>query len=227
MSFKLFVKELNGNRVEGELIRTIFYSLLVSFGLLAILYFFRLRYIDDFMPKYGLFIFLAALSYAILLPSIRQVRAYKEFACMSGMMIGMTVGMISGFLAGFYVGATNGMFYGSIFGMLIGITFGVYNGLCCGIMGFMEGITAGFMGGLMGAMSSVMMINDHLKAASVIIFIISGVILISLNYMIYKETKESERQIKEDYAFIIFASLVLTSITSWMIIFGPRGGIFA
>ena len=227
MSLRLFVKEMNGNRVEGELIRTIFYSLLVSFGLLALLYFFRLRYIENFMPKYGLLIFLSALSYAILLPSIRQVRAYKEMACMSGMMIGMTVGMISGFLAGFYVGAANGMFYGSLFGMIVGMAFGIYNGLCCGIMGFMEGITAGFMGGLMGAMSSVMMINDHLKAASVIMFIISSIILIGLNYMIYKETQESERQIKEDYIFTIFATLLLTSITSWMIIFGPRGGIFA
>lgn len=226
MSFKLFVKELNGNRVEGELIRTILYSLVVSFGLLALLYFFKLRYIENFMPKYGLFIFLAVLSYSVLLPSIRQVRAYREFGCMSGMMIGMTVGMISGFLAGFYVGAANGMFYGSVFGMLIGITFGVYNGLCCGIMGFMEGITAGFMGGFMGAMSSVMMINDHLKAASVVVFIVSSIILIGLNYMIYKETKENERQVKEDYIFTIFASLILTSLTSWMIIFGPRGGIF-
>lgn len=226
MSFRLFMKELNGNRVEGELVRTILYSLVVSFGLLALLYFFKLRYIENFMPKYGLFIFLVVLSYSVLLPSIRQVRAYREFGCMSGMMIGMTVGMISGFLAGFYVGATNGMFYGSVFGMLIGMIFGVYNGLCCGIMGFMEGITAGFMGGLMGAMSSVMMINDHLKAASVVVFIVLSVILISLNYMIYKETKESERQINEDHIFTIFASLILTSLTSWMIIFGPRGGIF-
>ena len=143
------------------------------------------------------------------------------------MMIGMTVGMISGFLAGFYVGAANGMFYGSLFGMIVGMAFGIYNGLCCGIMGFMEGITAGFMGGLMGAMSSVMMINDHLKAASVIMFMISSIILIGLNYMIYKETKENERQVNEDYIFTVFASLILTSVTTWMIIFGPRGGIFS
>ena len=227
MSFKLFVKELNGNRVEGEMIRTILYSLLVSFGLLALLYFFKFRYIENFMPKYGLLIFLSALSYTILLPLIRQVRAYKEFACMSGMMIGMTIGMISGFLAGFYVGAANGMFYGSLFGMIVGMVFGIYNGLCCGIMGFMEGITAGFMGAFMGAMTSLMMINDHLKAASVVVFIISSIILIGLNYMIYNETKENERHIKEDYIFTVFASLVLTSVTTWIIIFGPRGGIFA
>ncbi|MBS3143561.1 hypothetical protein J4446_01640 [Candidatus Woesearchaeota archaeon] len=226
MSFNLFMKELNGNRVEGELIKTIFYSLITSFAILGILYLVKFRYIDNFIPKYGLYLFLAALSYAFILPSVRQVRAYKEFACMSGMMIGMTIGMISGFLSGFYIGATNGMFYGSIFGMAVGVYFGILNGKCCGIMGFMEGVMAGFMGGLMGAMTAVMMLNDSLKLAGIIVFIISGVILIGLNYMIYKETKENERQIKEDYAFTIFASLILISITTWLMVLGPRSVIF-
>ena len=220
------MKELNGNRVEGELIKTIFYSLITSFAILGILYLVKFRYIDNFIPKYGLYLFLAALSYAFILPSVRQVRAYKEFACMSGMMIGMTIGMISGFLSGFYIGATNGMFYGSIFGMAVGVYFGILNGKCCGIMGFMEGVMAGFMGGLMGAMTAVMMLNDSLKLAGIIVFIISGVILIGLNYMIYKETKENERQIKEDYAFTIFASLILISITTWLMVLGPRSVIF-
>ena len=145
---------------------------------------------------------------------------------MSGMMIGMTIGMIAGFLSGFYVGATNGMFYGSIFGIIIGITFGIYNGLCCGVMGFMEGIMAGFMGGIMGAMTAVMMINDNVKLAGIIVFAISGVILAGLSYMIHKETKESERQIKEDYVFTIFASLILTSITTLFMVMGPRSVLF-
>lgn len=226
MSFNLFVKELNGNRVEGELIKTIIYSLITSFATLGILYFVNFRYIDNFIPKYGLYLFLAVLSYAFILPSIRQVRAYKEFACMSGMMIGMTIGMISGFLSGFYIGATNGMFYGSVLGMAVGIYFGVMNGKCCGVMGFMEGIMAGFMGGIMGAMTAVMMINDNLKLAGIIVFFISSIILIGLNYMIYKETKENERQIKEDHAFTIFASLILTSITTWLMILGPRSVLF-
>src|SRR3989344_3365080 len=226
MSFNLFLKELNGNRVEGELIKTVLYSLITSFGILAILYLFSFRFIENFIPKYGLYLFLAAISYAFILPSVRQVRAYKEFACMSGMMIGMTIGMISGFLSGFYIGATNGMFYGSIFGMAVGVYFGILNGKCCGIMGFMEGVMAGFMGGLMGAMTAVMMLNDSLKLAGIIVFIISGVILIGLNYMIYKETKENERQIKEDYAFTIFASLILISITTWLMVLGPRSVIF-
>ncbi len=226
MSLRLFVNELNGNRVEGELIKTIIYSLMTSFVILAILYLSSLKYINNFIPKYGLFLFLAALSYALILPSVRQVRAYKEFACMPGMMIGMTIGMISGFLPGYFIGATNGMFYGSIFGMAVGILLGILNGKSCGIMGFMEGIMAGFMGGIMGAMTAVMMINDNLKLAGIILFIISSVILIGLNYMIYKETKENERQLKEDHTFTIFATLILISITTWLMILGPRSVLF-
>ncbi|MFA5953233.1 MAG: hypothetical protein WC812_01440 [Candidatus Pacearchaeota archaeon] len=225
---KQFVKELNGknNRVEGELVKTIFYSLLVSFGLFVVWYFISLKNVENFLPKYGLFIFLAILSYAIILPSIRQVRAYKNFACMSGMMIGMTTGMIAGFLPGYFIGATNGMFYGMIFGMIVGIFFGVWNGKCCGIMGVMEGLMAGFMGGIMGAMTSVMLLNDNLKLASIIIFVISSIIIFALNYMIYKETKESQREIKEDYFLTILLSLILTAITIFLMVYGPRSVLF-
>src|SRR3989344_4801869 len=218
MSFNLFLKELNGNRVEGELIKTVLYSLITSFGILAILYLFSFRFIENFIPKYGLYLFLAAISYAFILPSVRQVRAYKEFACMSGMMIGMTVGMISGFLSGYFIGATNGMFYGSVFGMAVGIYFGIINGKCCGV--------AGFMGGIMGAMTAVMMINDNVKLAGIIIFLVSSIILIGLSYMIHKETRESERQLNEDYIFTIFASIILTSLTTLIMVMGPRSLLF-
>lgn len=230
MSFKEFKKELNGfsGRVEGELIKTIFYSILVSFGLLAILYLGKLRYVEDFLPKYGFFLFFAILSYAVVLPSLRQVRAYQNFACMSGMMIGMTTGMSAGFLAGFFIGATNGMFWGSAFGMAVGIFLGIWNGKCCGIMGIMEGMMAGFMGGLMGAMTAVMMINDNLKIAGVIMFVISSVIVFALNYMIYNEAKssESERELKEDHLLTIILSLILTGLTIWFMVFGPRSILF-
>src|SRR3989344_539489 len=203
MFLKEFVKELNGNRVEGELIKTILYSLLTSFIILEILYFLKLRYIENFMPKYGFYLFFAVLSYALIMPSVRQVRAYKEFACMTGMMIGMTIGVIAGFVAGFFIASTNGMFYGSVFG-----------------------ISAGFMGGLMGAMTAIMMINDNLKAASVVVFLISSVVLIGLNYMIYFEMKNSERRIKEDNFPTIIISFVLTTITTWLMVFGPRSALF-
>ncbi|MEK6850300.1 MAG: hypothetical protein AABX85_01865 [Nanoarchaeota archaeon] len=226
MTFKQFIKELNGNRVEGELVKTIFYSLLTSFVFLVVIYYTKLMTVENLVQKYGLFLLLSALTYAIITPAIRQVRAYKELPCMSGMMIGMTIGMISGFMPGFLLGATNGMFVGTVFGMIVGITFGVWNGKSCGIMGTMEGIMAGFMGGIMGAMTAVMLLNDHLMAISIIIFIVSAVIMFSLNFMIYRETKESQKQIEEDHLFTIILTFTLMAATTWLMIFGPRSFLF-
>ncbi|MBI2507631.1 hypothetical protein HYV89_01630 [Candidatus Woesearchaeota archaeon] len=227
MSLKEFFKEINKNeRVEGEMIKTIFYSLATSLIFLGVLYFFEFRFREGFVTAQGFFLFFAALSYALIIPTIRQVRAYREFPCMSGMMIGMTIGMIAGFLPGFFVASTNGMFYGSIFGMSIGIILGIWNGKCCGIMGIMEGIMAGFMGGLMGAMTAFMLFNDNLRAATFIVFLISAIILFSLNYMIYKEMNREERKRKEDHFSTIVISFILMSITTGIIVFGPRSGIF-
>lgn len=222
MTFKDFTKSLGSEGVEGEIIRTVLISIITSFLIFGIIYFFKFQYIENFLSEKGFYLILAFLSYSIIIPTIRQVRAYKEFACMSGMMVGMTVGMISGFLSGFYVGATNGMFWGSFFGMAVGISFGVWSGKCCGVMGFLEGIMSGFMGGLMGAMTAVMMFNDNLKAASVLVFIISAIILFSLEFMIYKEMKEIERKHKDDDFFVVFWTLVLTLVTIWLSVFGPR-----
>ncbi len=228
MSFKDFIKELNNNKVEGELLKTILVSLATSFIVLGLLYFLNLKNIPNFIPKYGFFLFFAVLGYSLILLSVRHIRAYKEFACMSGMMIGMTIGMIAGFLPGFFIGATNGMFWGSVLGMSSGILFGVWNGKCCGIMGIMEGMMAGFMGGLMGGMTAIMMLNDSLRAAAVVVFMVSAVILIGLNYMIYKEAREinMERKHKDSEFFTIFWSLILTIITTWFMVFGPRSILF-
>lgn len=226
MSFKQFTKELNGNGAESEIVKTILISLVTSFLTVGLLYLFKFRYTDGFVSKYGFFLFFAILSYAIILPSVRHVRAYKNFPCMTGMMIGMTIGMLAGFLIGFFVGATNGMFWGSVAGMTIGIFFGIWNGKCCGIMGVMEGIMAGFMGGLMGAMTAVMMYNDNLKAAGVIVFGISAAISVGLNYLIYHETRETERQHKDNELFVMVWSFILTILTTWLVIFGPRSVLF-
>lgn len=226
MSFNKFMSELNGSRVEGELIKTVLFSLCTSLILVAALYLVKLALIPDFMSRYGFFLFLAILSYASILPAIRQVRAYKTLPCMSGMMVGMTIGMVAGFLAGFYIGATNGMFWGSVFGMAIGIFFGAWLGSCCGIMGFMEGIMAGFMGGIMGAMTAVMLLNDHLQASAIIVFVVCEVILIGLSYMIYRETQEAQREVQEDYFFVIVASFILTLLTLYLMVFGPRSFLF-
>lgn len=226
MSIKKFTKELSGSGVEGELIKTIFVSLLTSFIVLAVLYFAKLRYMDIFIPRYGFYLFFAVLSYAVVFPAVRHVRAFKKFPCMAGMMIGMTIGMIVGFLAGFYVGATNGVFYGGFFGVAVGMLFGIWNGKCCGVMGVMEGMMAGFMGGLMGAMTSVMMYNDNLKIAAVLVFVFGAAIIVGLNYMLYSETRGAEREVVEGQFFTVMWSVVLTLITTWLMVFGPRSALF-
>lgn len=227
MTFRNFLRELNGKRVEGELITALLVALISGFATLALVYFLKLRGMEGFLPKYGLWIVLSTLSYAMVMPAIRQVKAYKEFPCMAGMMIGMTLGMVSSFLPGFYVAANNGMFYGGFFGVVVGMILGIWNGKTCGIMGVMEGMMAAFMGGLMGAMTAFMLVNDHLIWAAYLVFIICAVIMLALNYMIYKETKTTEREIKEDYWTVALVMVILTALTTWFIVYGPRGGIFA
>ncbi|MBI3334225.1 hypothetical protein HYZ97_01955 [Candidatus Pacearchaeota archaeon] len=226
MSFAQFLSALKGDKVEGEIVKTIFSSLITSFLLFFFLFYLKLKSLDGFSQNYVFFLFFLIVSYALLLPAVRQVQAFKELPCMSGMMIGMTLGMISGFLPGFFVSSTNGMFVGGIFGMAVGIGFGIYNGKCCGIMGILEGTMAGFMGGLMGAMTSLMMFNDHLKSAGVIVFLISGFILFGLNYMIYNESRNLEVKIKEGQFITIVLSFILTALSIWLMVFGPRSLLF-
>jgi len=118
------------------------------------------------------------------------------------------------------------MFVGSVFGMTIGITAGIWSGRCCGIMGIMEGIMAGFMGGLMGAMTAFMLFNDNLKIATVIVFLISAVILLSLSYMTYKEMESGERVVREDHTMTFVATFILIILTTWLMTSGPRSGVF-
>src|SRR3989338_991969 len=225
MTLKEFGQSLTKDGVEGDLIKTIFVSLCTSLAILSVLYFLKLKYIENFIPKYGFYLFFAILSYSLIILSVRHVRAYREFPCMTGMILGMTLGMIAGFLSGFYVASTNGMFWGSLFGMAIGILFGVWTGKCCGIMGVMEGTMAGFMGGLMGAMTAFMLLNDHLKETAIIVFAIGAIILFGLHYLVYKEMKTSERVTREDYLKIIGMSFILTIATIWIMLYGPRSAI--
>jgi len=67
-----------------------------------------------------------------------------------------------------------------------------------------------------------MMYNDNLIAAGVIMFVICGTIMLGLNYMLFKETINEERIHKEDNMFTIVISFLLTFITIWMMVFGPR-----
>ncbi len=219
-------KEKSEEGSESEIVKSIFISLVASAITLALLYFLRLNSVPNLVSKFGFAIFFSVLSVAVILPSINQVRSYKEFPCMSGMMVGMTIGMISGFLPGFYIGSTNGMFWGSVVGMAIGIYLGIINGKCCGIMGIMEGIMAGFMGGLMGAMTAVMVLNDNLKYLGIMVFLIGAIIMFGLNFMIHKESKQLERNSKQGQLYPIAISFVLTTIITWFIVYGPRSALF-
>ncbi len=50
MSFKQFLKDLNNNEAEGELVKTIGYSIIASTLMLALLYLVKLREITDLFP---------------------------------------------------------------------------------------------------------------------------------------------------------------------------------
>ena len=71
-----------------------------------------------------------------------------------------------------------------------------------------------------------MLLNDNLKIAAILVFLISTIIMFGLNYMLYKETKSMERQRKEDNFLTILLSFILTIVTTWLIVFGPRSAIF-
>lgn len=227
VTFREFVNSLNEKSIEGKLIPVLLLSLAVSVAVGAIFFFVFVPDQLKFMQKYLVHAILAILSYAILMPAVYQVLIYKKFPCMSGMMIGMTFGMIASFLPGFYLGATNGMFWGGVFGMIVGIGFGIWKGSCCGVMGFMEGIMAGFMGGLMGAMSAVMMLNDNLVAAGIVVFVIGATIMTALYYMIYSESREHEIKKIGNYWAIVLLSAILTLVTLVFMVFGPRSYLFS
>jgi hypothetical protein len=227
MTLKSFIKDLNGTRSEGELIKTIALSLLSSFIILGILYFVAFKNVPNFIAKYSFFLFFSALSYSIIVPVFKQVRAFKQFPCMSGMMIGMTVGMVAGFLAGYYIGATNGLFVGAVFGMAVGIILGIWLGSCCGVMGFMEGTMAGFMSGPMGAMTSVMLLSDNLRPMTVIVFLVGALIIFSLNYMIYLETKGAEEEKTPGAISPVWVASILIIITALIMVYGPRSYLFS
>ena len=202
-----------------------FISLLILFYLVYKINLFSS--IPDFKLKYGSYIFFAILAVVSNATAIYHLKSYRNaVTCMTGMMIGMTIGMISGLTLGYLVGATNGMFVGALYGMIIGISSGIWCGSCCGIMGIMEGAIAGLMGGLMGAMTSFMLYNDHLFVSMIIVFLVSTVIMALLNYLVFKEMKNEVRQLHEDHVYTFIFTFVLMALTIWLVVFGPRSGVF-
>jgi len=217
------------NEVEGKLIFNAAVSFIILLALELIAYYGFFRSIPNFWSIFGYYLIFLLISIVLIAIAIWHVKAYgNNFSCMTGMMIGMTIGMVSGFLIGLIVGATNGMFIGTIAGMTIGMSVGSWTGKCCGAMGVMEGMMAGLMGGLMGAMTSLMMLNDHLKIIIPILVIASSIILIGLDYLIYKETTGAQiRKInKPSFSSFLTLCFIVTMIITWLMVYGPRSALF-
>lgn len=78
----------------------------------------------------------------------------------------------------------------------------------------------------MGAMTAFMLFNDNLRLATIIVSLISTVILFALNYMIYIEGKQLEGKDIDGMFFTIVFTFVATTLTTWIMIYGPRSGVF-
>ncbi|MBI2498803.1 cation transporter [Candidatus Woesearchaeota archaeon] len=227
INIKGYLKNLkNKEKLEGNLIYLALGTLLVLGILEVIAYYGFFIDIPNFFNRFGYYIIFLIISVVVCGTSIWHIKAYgNSFSCMSGMMVGMTIGMISGFLIGMIVGATNGMFIGSVAGILIGMFAGSWTGKCCGVMGIMEGMMAGLMGGLMGAMTSLMLLNDNLKIIIPILVTSSVMILIGLDYMIYKETVDKTFNKPGFMQFITFCFIVTMALT-FLMIYGPKSLLF-
>ena len=126
------------------------------------------------------------------------------------------------------VGATNGMFIGSVAGIVIGMVVGTWTGMCCGVMGTIEGMMAGLMGGLMGSMTSLMLLNDHLKLIIPILVVASSVILIGLDYLIFKETTGTQIRKINKQSFLPFLTVcfITMMLLTWLMVYGPKSALF-
>ena len=227
VNFKRYLEDIKkSDRVEREVI-LIAVGILVSLALLeSIAYFGFFKNIPNFFSKYGYYIIFLIISVVITGASVWHIKAYgNRFSCMTGMMIGMTTGMIAGFLTGMIIGATNGMFMGSVVGILIGMSVGIWTGNCCGVMGTIEGMMAGLMGGLMGAMTSLMLLNDNLKLIIPILVLASLMILIGLDYTIYKETRNAKLNKYEYLPYITFCFIITIALT-FLMVYGPKSALF-
>lgn len=227
VNFKKYLGDIKqSDRIEREVI-LVAAGILASLALLeAIAYFGFFKNIPGFFSKYGYYLIFLIISVVITGASVWHAKAYgNRFSCMTGMMIGMTTGMIAGFLVGMVISATNGMFIGSVVGILIGMSVGVWTGNCCGVMGAMEGMMAGLMGGLMGAMTSLMLLNDNLKLIIPILVLASLMILIGLDYTIYKETRNAKLNKYEYFPYITLCFIITIALT-FLMVYGPKSALF-
>jgi hypothetical protein len=217
-----------GARMPGyvilALVRTVSYSILTSMAVVVVAYSWKLNEIEHVIPRIGPFIVPAAVTYALLIATARQVRACGKFSCMAGMMIAMTLAMVAAFLTSFYVGATNGLFVGSVVGMVLGVGLGVWMGARAGVMAFLEAAMAGLMGGPMGAMTSVMLLYDHVRAMGAIVLVIAAAILGALSYMTVVENRDQGWKERDSDLATVLLSIILTTGTICLMVFGPVNG---
>ena len=230
-NFYQFVNSLfdKKNEVEGNLLKISFLTFFILAILEVVAYYGFFRNLPNFWQTYGYYIIFLIISIILSAVAVWHVKAYgNTFTCMTGMMVGMTIGMISGFLIGLMVGATNGMFIGSLAGIFAGMTVGIWTGKCCGIMGVMEGMMAGLMGGLMGAMTSLMLFNDNLKIIIPILVIASSIILIALDFLIFRENTGTQIRKINKQSFLSFLSIcfIVAMTLTWIMVYGPRSILF-
>ena len=215
------------------MIRAVVYTFLLMLILLAIetvAYFGFLKFIPDFLPKYGLWILYLDISMATIGSSLWYMYSYKtNVTCMTGMMIGMTVGMQVGMMIGIIFGAVNGFFIGSMVGMILGTIAGAIAGSNCGIMGTLQGMMAGIMGGTMGPMIGLMMFTDHIQIFMPFYMLVNILILAGFVYMYYEEVVENRKDVvKRKIDFITFASIgvIATAILFAILLYAPKSILF-
>jgi len=207
-----------------------FLSLLILLAIESIAYFGFLRFIPEFLLKYGPWILYLDISIATLGASLWYMYSYKtNVTCMTGMMIGMTVGMQVGMMIGIIFGAVNGFFIGSMVGMIIGTIAGAIAGANCGIMGSLQGMMAGVMGGTMGPMIGLMMFTDHIKVFMPFYMLFNILILAGFVYMYYEEVVENRKDVvKRHIDFATFASItvIVTAILFVIMAYGSKSILF-
>lgn len=214
-----------GYDLENTVVDFSLVSLIILALFSAVLLFFLK---DDYnLIKLAPLVFLCAVFAVATLGSYYHLRCYKKkMSCQNGMMVGMVSGMIIGFLSGALIGAANGMFVGSIVGIVLGVYFGMKLGKSCGVMGGLEGVMAGLMAGLMGAMSSVMLVNDNLVAALLVLFLVSLFILGGTSYMMRREAgSRSGNELNCTKSKFFFYCLAIFLVMLVIMLFGPKGGV--
>jgi copper chaperone CopZ len=233
-TFKERWKDFNENPNKYAMVKTALGYGLATFAILlvlqAIAYAGFLNTIPDFLSHYAWWLIYLDLSVASIGATIWYMSSYKgTVTCMTGMMIGMTVGMQAGMMIGAVVGGTNGFFTGAMVGMTVAVIAGTITGAVCGIMGAVQGMMSGVMAGTMGAMITVMMFTDHVFVFMPYYMALNVLILLGLIYLFYEEVvegKKVERKKSYDFVSLAAASVVVTTIITMIMIYGPKSPLF-